>query len=153
MRNVTDLLVYNSVVPPAIRAIGYVADGFLMVCLVNAVGLLLAKFSSRAKELALRRALGASRGAIFGQCVSETLLIGLLGGVFGLALTAAGLAGLRALLAAANQEGVPVSRLASLSTDMVVTTLLVAVVVTVGAGLYPTWRASRIQPAWQLKAQ
>jgi putative ABC transport system permease protein len=153
LRNVTDLLIYNSVVPPAIRAIGYVADGFLAVCLVNAVGLLLAKFSSRAKELALRRALGASRGAIFGQCVTETLLIGFLGGVFGLALTAGGLAGLRALLAAANQQGLPVDRLASLSAEIIVITLFVAVAVTVGAGLYPTWRASRVQPAWQLKAQ
>ncbi len=91
LRDVTDLLIYQSVVPPAIRAMGYVADGFLIVCLVNAVGLLLAKFSSRAAELALRRALGASRGAIFRQCVTETLLIGLLGGAFGLLLTAEGL--------------------------------------------------------------
>jgi putative ABC transport system permease protein len=153
LRSVTDLLVYVSVVPPAVRAIGYVADGFLIVCLVNAVGLLLAKFSSRVRELALRRALGASRGAIFRQCVTETLLIGLLGGVFGLALTAAGLAGLRVLLAAASRQGVPISRLASLNVAMVLITLAVAVAVTVCAGLYPTWRASRVHPAWQLKAQ
>jgi putative ABC transport system permease protein len=153
LRSVADLLIYNSVVPPAIRAIGYVADGFLIVCLVNAVGLLLAKFASRATELALRRALGASQGAIFRQCVTETLLIGLLGGIFGLLLTAAGLAGLRALLVVAARQGFPVSRLVSLNTDMVVITLAVAMVVTVCAGLYPTWRASRVQPAWQLKAQ
>ncbi len=36
---------------------------------------------------------------------------------------------------------------------MLVITLVVAVGVTVCAGLYPTWRASRVQPAWQLKAQ
>ncbi len=93
----------------------------------------------------MRRAVGASRGAIFRQCVTETLLIGLLGGVFGLILTAGGLAGLRALLAAANQHAV--SQLTSLNADMVVTTLVVAVLVTVCAGLYPTWRASRVQPA------
>jgi putative ABC transport system permease protein len=153
LRNLGDWLLYNNVVPPAIRAIGFVADGFLVVCLVNAVGLLLAKFSGRATELALRRALGASRGGIFRQCVTETLLIGLVGGVVGLVLTAAGLAGLRGLLAAAAQEGVPISRLVSLNFDMVVITLLVAIVVTLCAGLYPTWRASRVQPAWQLKSQ
>lgn len=151
--SVSDLLRKGNVVPSAIRAVGYVADGFLIVCLVNAVGLLLAKFSGRATELALRRALGASRGAIFRQCVTETLLIGALGGLFGLLLTAAGLAGLRVLLAVANQQGVPVSRLVSLNTDMVAITLIVAILVTVCAGLYPTWRASRVQPAWQLKAQ
>jgi putative ABC transport system permease protein len=151
LQSVTELLIDESVVPPAIRAINFVADGFLIVCLVNAVGLLLAKFSSRVRELALRRALGASRGAIFRQCVTETLLIGLVGGVLGLGLTAAGLAGVRALLAAASRQGVPISRLASLNVDMIVITLLVAVVVTVCAGLYPTWRASRVHPAWQLK--
>jgi putative ABC transport system permease protein len=151
LRNVAQLLDYYTLVPPAIRAIGYVADGFLFVCLVNAVGLLLAKFASRSKELALRRALGASRGAIFRQCVTETLLIGLLGGIFGLALTAAGLAALRSLLAAAAQQGFPVSRLVSLNISMVAIALIVAIVATVCAGLYPTWRASRVQPAWQLK--
>jgi putative ABC transport system permease protein len=153
LRNVTDLLVYERVVPAAFRAISLVADGFLVVCLVNAVGLLLAKFSSRATELALRRALGASQMAVFRQCITETLLIGLLGGLVGLALTAAGLAGLRALLDVAARQGFPVARLISLNVDMVVITLVVAVVVTVCAGLYPTWRASRVQPAWQLKAQ
>ena len=153
LRNVAELLSYYTLVPPAVRAIGYVADGFLVVCLVNAVGLLLAKFSSRAKELALRRALGATRGAIFRQCVTETLLIGLIGGVFGLALTAAGLSGLRALLALASRQGAPISRLISLNPDMVVITLVMAVAATVCAGLYPTWQASRVQPAWQLKTQ
>jgi putative ABC transport system permease protein len=153
LRNVEEWLTYMNVVPPAVRAISFVADGFLVVCLINAVGLLLAKFSSRARELALRRALGASRGAIFQQCVAETLLIGLVGGLVGLALTAAGAAGVRALLAEASRWGVDVQRLIALDTGMVITTLLVGVVVTVCAGLYPTWRASRVHPAWQLKAQ
>jgi putative ABC transport system permease protein len=153
LRSVADLLIYNSVVPPAIRAVGLVADGFLIVCLVNAVGLMLAKFSGRATELALRRALGASRSGIFHQCMTETLLIGLLGGILGLALTSAGLAGLRALLEVAARQGFPVSRLVSMNAGMVVITLAVAIVVTICAGLYPTWRASRVQPAWQLKTQ
>lgn len=153
LRNVEEWLSYMTVVPPAVRAISYVADGFLAVCLINAVGLLLAKFSGRARELALRRALGASRGAIFQQCVAETLVIGLAGGVLGLALTAAGAAGMRSLLAEASRWGVDVQRLITLDPVMALTTLLVGVIVTVSAGLYPTWRASRVHPAWQLKAQ
>ncbi len=153
LRDVMDWLVYNDVAPPIVRAIAYVSDGFLAVCLINAVGLLLAKFSSRARELALRRALGASRAEIFLQCVTETLLIGLIGGIVGLGLTAAGAAGMRQLLAEANRMGVDVSRLISLNASLVMTTLLAAVAVTVCAGLYPTWRASRIHPALQLKAQ
>ena len=153
LRDVTDWLVYNNVVPPAVRAVGLVADGFLVVCLINAVGLLLAKFSSRATELALRRALGASRGQIFRQCLTETVVIGIAGGTLGLALTAGGDMGLRALLAEASRQGLDISRLISLDSGMVVITLTVAVVVTVCAGLYPTWRASHVHPAWQLKAQ
>jgi putative ABC transport system permease protein len=153
LRNVEDWLVYIDVVPAGVRAISYVADGFLVVCLINAVGLLLAKFSSRARDLALRRALGASRSQIFQQCVTETLLIGLIGGLVGLGLTAAGAAGMRRLLDEANRMGVDVSRLISLDADLMVTTLVLAVAVTVCAGLYPTWRASRVQPAWQLKVQ
>ena len=153
LRDVEDWLIDMNVVPPAVRAISFVADGFLVVCLINAVGLLLAKFSSRARELALRRALGASRGAIFRQCVTETLMIGLVGGLLGLALTAAGTAGLRLLLVEASQRGVDVAHLISLDAGMVVITMVVGVVVTVGAGLYPTWRASRVHPAWQLKVQ
>jgi putative ABC transport system permease protein len=153
LRDVADWLAYMNVVPPAVRAIGFVADGFLVVCLINAVGLLLAKFSSRAYELALRRALGASRGAIFRQCVTETFLIGLVGGLLGLALTALGAAGLRLLLREASRFGVDVAHLVSLDAEVMVTTLVVGVVVTVSAGLYPTWRASRVHPAWQLKAQ
>jgi putative ABC transport system permease protein len=153
LRNVVDWLVYNDVVPPVIRAIVLVAGGFLAVCLINAVGLLLAKFSARATELALRRALGASRGQIFRQCMTESLVIGIAGGIVGLALTAAGVVGLRALLGEASRQGVDVARLISLDSGMVATTLIVAVVVTVCAGLYPTWRASRVHPAWQLKAQ
>jgi putative ABC transport system permease protein len=153
LRNVVQWLTYNNVVPAAVRAIALVADGFLVVCLINAVGLLLAKFSGRARELALRRALGASRGQIFQQCVAETVLIGLMGGLVGLALTAAGVAGLHLLLADASRQGTDVSRLFSLDGGMVVITLVVAVLVTVCAGLYPTWRASRVHPAWQLKAQ
>ena len=153
LRDVVDWLVYNQVAPPVVRAIGYVSDGFLVVCLINAVGLLLAKFSSRSRELALRRALGASRAEIFLQCVTETLIIGLIGGVVGLGLTAAGAAGMRELLAEANRMGVDVSRLISLNASLVLTTLFAAVAVTVCAGLYPTWRASRIHPALQLKAQ
>lgn len=153
LRDVMDWLVYNNVTPPVVRAIGYVSDGFLVVCLINAVGLLLAKFSSRARELALRRALGASRAQIFLQCITETVLIGLIGGVVGLGLTAAGAAGMRQLLEEANRMGVDVSRLISLNASLAVTTVVAAVTVTVCAGLYPTWRASRIHPAWQLKAQ
>jgi len=121
--------------------------GFLLVCLVNAIGLMLARFSSRSAEFGVRRALGASRRDVFLQCLAETSVIGAVGGLVGLGLTALGVAGERSLL---PQQVVAVVRLEA---DMVFVTVALAIVATVCSGLYPTWRASRVQPAWQLKAQ
>jgi putative ABC transport system permease protein len=138
----------KKVVPDAVKLSTLVAFGFLIVCLINAVGLMLARFSGRAAELGVRRALGASRGSIFCQCMTETVLVGVLGGVLGLGLTLIGQAGERAL----DGGDSPVTRLLySLDTGMVLITAGVAVVATVCSGLYPTWRASRVQPARQLK--
>lgn len=147
LRDVREWLAYQKVVPDEVRVTVIVALGFLLVCLVNAIGLMLAKFSGRAAELGVRRALGASRRDVFLQCLIETAVIGAAGGVLGLALVALGLLGERAIL---PQE---IQRLATLDTGMVAISLGVAVLATVCAGLYPTWRASRVQPAWQLKAQ
>lgn len=53
--------------------------GFPGVCLVNTVGLLLAKFLRRSGEIGVRRALGASRGQIFLQCLVEAGAVGVVG--------------------------------------------------------------------------
>jgi len=71
----------------------------------------------------------------------------LAGGLLGLALTVLGLIGLRALL---SDE---VNRLTHLSATDIGLAVSLGVIATVIAGLYPTWRAVQVQPAWQLKAQ
>jgi putative ABC transport system permease protein len=45
-----------------------------------------------------------------------------------------------------------IARLARVDPALIGLTLLVAIVATIIAALYPTWRASRVQPAWQLKS-
>jgi len=152
LRDVTDWLAYLRVVPNEVRVNSMIATGFLIVCLINAVGLMLAKFSSRTVELSVRRALGASRVDLFLQCVTETLVIGLLGGLLGLALTAAGLAALRGLRGVTSLDSAA-GHLISLNMEMVVITFAAAILSTICSGLYPAWRASRVQPGWQLKAQ
>lgn len=142
----------HRVVSDEVKVNTLIGVGVLAVCLINAIGLMLAKLASRAVDLGIRRALGGSRRDIFLQCVTETALVGLLGGLLGLALTAAGLAANRALLAP-QAKHVSVDSLTQLDTGMVAITLAVAVLATICAGLYPTWRASRVQAAWQLKAQ
>ena len=60
---------------------------FLVVCSLNLVGLLLGKFLARVPEVSVRRALGASRLQVFWQHVVECELVGIAGGVIGLALS------------------------------------------------------------------
>ena len=152
MHDVMEWLAFLRVVPSEVRVDSMIAVGFLIVCLINAVGLMLAKFSGRAVELSVRRALGASRSDLFLQCVTEAMLIGVMGGLLGLALTAAGLSALRALRGISSTESA-LGRLISLNPEMMVITLAVAIVTTICCGIYPALRASRVQPGWQLKAQ
>jgi|HubBroStandDraft_1064217.scaffolds.fasta_scaffold00329_3 putative ABC transport system permease protein len=146
LRDVRQWLRYRNVVPSEVRILILASFGFLLVCLMNAMGLMLAKIMGRAGDIGVRRALGASRRAIFAQCLIETGVIGFAGALFGLVLTALGLWAARSLL---TKEFVA---LAHLDWADVGITVLLAVTSTVLAGLYPTWRAAHVQPAWQLKA-
>jgi putative ABC transport system permease protein len=74
-------------------------------------------------------------------------VVGLAGGLLGLILTALGLAGVRSIL---SEEA---TRLTHFSPTDISIAVILAVAATVLAGLYPTWRAAQVQPAWQLKAQ
>jgi putative ABC transport system permease protein len=147
IRDVREWLVYQHAVSDEVRILVLVSFSFLLVCLLNAMGLMLAKIMGRAGDIGVRRALGASRRAIFGQCLIEASVVGLAGGLLGLALTALGLLGLRSLL---SDE---VNRLTHFSLADISIAVILAVVATTLAGLYPTWRAAQVQPAWQLKAQ
>lgn len=134
------------VIPPESRISLVVALCFLVICLVNTIGLLLAKFMRRASEIGVRRALGATRYEIYAQYLVEAGSVGLAGGVVGLALTAAGMSGVGVLF---EPE---IARLAHLDMSLVGLTVAVAVVATVVAAVYPAWRAAQVQPAWQLKS-
>ncbi len=120
---------------------------FLIVCLLNTVGLLLAKFIGKSSEIGLRRAIGASKSDLFVQHIIESACIGLLGGLVGLLLATLGLKGIESLY------GDFVKNLVSLDVTMAITGLLIALISSVLAGLYPTWRACNISPASQLKSQ
>jgi putative ABC transport system permease protein len=144
---VREWLVYQHAVADEVRILVLVSFSFLLVCLLNAMGLMLAKIMGRAGDIGVRRALGASRRAIFGQCLIEAGVVGLAGGLLGLGLTALGLMGLRSLL---SEE---VSRLTHFSALDISIAVILAVLATTLAGWYPTWRAAQVQPAWQLKAQ
>jgi putative ABC transport system permease protein len=147
LSDLTGWLDHEGVVPPESWMSLLVAIGFLVVCLVNTVGLLLARIMRRSGEIGVRRALGASRGEICGQFLAEAAMVGVAGGICGLALTWLGTLGTDLLFDPA------IARLAHVDVGLASLTVLLAMVTTVVAGMYPAWRAARVQPSWQLKSQ
>ncbi len=137
---------YNRVVPNDVRMQMWLAFGFLLVCLLNTVGLLLAKFLRRSGEIGVRRALGASRGEIFKQCLVEAGTVGLAGGLLGLLFALAGLWAVR-------QRPAEYASLAHLDGSMLLLTFAMAIFASLLAGLLPAWRAMQVTPALQLKSQ
>jgi putative ABC transport system permease protein len=130
------------------------AGAFLLVCLINTVGLLLAKFMKSAPLAGIRRALGASRREIFLQHLTEVGVLSTAGALLSLVLGWLGMWGLRALHNLGtfdSPEGPP--DLARIDTTSVLAAVLLAVTATLIAGLYPAWRAGRLNPAAYLKSQ
>jgi putative ABC transport system permease protein len=136
------LMVELQVVPRQIGAMASISLLFLAVCSLNLMGLLLGKFLARAPEVGVRRALGASRTAIFLQHIVECELIGVLGGVIGLALSLG-------VLALFNRAifGIPIA----LDLQMVGAAVVLSLVAGLVAGLYPAWRICTIPPASYLR--
>ena len=124
----------------------WLAFGFLLLCLVNTVGLLLAKFSVRAGEVGVRRALGASRAEVFKQFLIEAAVVGLAGGVLGLAFSSA-------VLWLLGRQSERYAALAHMDWSMLAATFALAIFASILAGLLPTWRACQVTPALQLKSQ
>jgi putative ABC transport system permease protein len=119
---------------------------FLAVCLLNVVGLILAKFSGKSVEISIRRALGADRNILFIQHVIESGVIGVAGGLLGLVLALIGLAGIAVLIP-------DVTKIATMDMQMMTYTIILSISCTILAGIYPTWRVCQIQPASYLKTQ
>jgi putative ABC transport system permease protein len=108
---------------------------------------MLAKFMRRAGEIGVRRALGASRREIWMQFLAEAAMVGVSGGLVGVLFTCFGVLGIGLVFQP------DIARLARINIGLAGLTLLCAVVATLASAFYPTWRAARIQPAWQLKSQ
>jgi putative ABC transport system permease protein len=125
---------------------------FLAICLVNTVGLLLAKFLNGAATSGVRRVLGASQRHIFTQHLVEVSVLASAGAVIGLALGSLGLWGVRLLYANGPGERGGYEELAHFDPLSVLWVVLLAAIAALGAGLYPAWRVGRLELANFLKS-
>jgi putative ABC transport system permease protein len=122
---------------------------FLIVCLLNTIGLLLAKVIRRGGDISLRRALGASKSDLFTQYIIEAGLIGVAGGLMGIGMTWLGLRGIENVFS--DYEFIQF--LVTMDWQMVGLAVVLAIVSALGAALYPTWRACSVSPATTLRIQ
>ena len=120
----------------------------LLIACGNVASLLLARALGRQREMAVRSALGASRGQISSQLLAESLLLAVLGGGAGLAVAAAALSALRHF----GPQGLPRLGELTLSTPVLLFASIVSLVTGLLFGLAPTLHAQRLDLVQRLKA-
>lgn len=134
----------HHVVPDDVRLNLMLAGAFLLLCMVNVAGLLAARFLRRQADVAIRRALGASKHTVFAQHLVETGVLGLAGGLLALPLTWLGLWIVRL-------QPVSYADAAQFSPGVFGVLLLFSLGVGLLVGVLPAWRVCRQPPALQIK--
>jgi predicted permease len=122
--------------------------GVLLIACANVANLLVARAAARQREIAIRLAIGASRGRVVQQLLVESLLIAIVGGAAGLLLAMGAIAPLLRLLVPAEQQ---VAISASLDLRLFAFAFGVTVVTGVLFGLVPALQATRPRLATTLK--
>jgi len=118
-----------------LAAVGFV----LLIACLNVANLMLARSAVRAREFAIRAALGATQARVVGQLLSESVLLGLVGGAIGLLLASWGT---RAALATLPST-LPRSEQIGLDTHVLIFTVAVALMSGILFGLTPALKMSR----------
>jgi len=137
-------------VRPALLLLAAAVGLVLLIACVNVANLLLARMATREREIAIRRAVGASRSRLIRQLLTESALLSILGGLLGTAIAFGGVALLRVLATSLNRRdlarGANLPRLDQIAIDGSVLTFTVGVALVAGLlfGLIPAIRQSRM---------
>jgi predicted permease len=144
----------NSFVGPQLRQTVYAMLGatvmVLLIACVNVMNMQFGRAALRAKELAIRGALGATRWRIMRQMLTESLLVAGLGGIFGVALAYYAVS---LLVGAIGNLPFPLPYWVRFDIDgtVLTATLAVTLLATIFSGLIPAWLSARANPAEVMK--
>jgi putative ABC transport system permease protein len=125
-------------------AVGFI----LLIACVNVANLLLARGTVRQKEIAVRASLGATRGQLFAQFLTESLALSLIGGVLGISLAWGLLKGIVALL---PQFSLPSEADIRLNLPVLIFSLAASLLCGVLFGCAPAWQTARLNLSDVLK--
>ncbi len=117
----------------------------LLVGGLSVVNTMSMSIAERTREIGIRKAIGASEGAIVRQFLAESALIGLIGGVIGLGL---GWGFISAANAAGNASG---TALFLLTPRLAIGAVSFALILGIIGGFFPSWRAARLNPVSALR--
>jgi predicted permease len=119
----------------------------LLIACANAANLMLARAATRRREMAVRSSMGASRGRLIRQLLTESVLVALLAGGLGLLLTSWFLPVLLRL----TPPTLPIRPEAGLDSSVLAFTALVSLTTGILFGLAPAWQGTRVNLAAALK--
>jgi putative ABC transport system permease protein len=126
-------------IKPALLTLLAAVGVVVLIACANVANLLLVRASARAREIAIRTALGAGRRRLMAQMVAESLVLALAGGAAGLLLAYLAIGPIRAL----NAGSIPRIDGVAIDANVLLFTFLLCVLTGIVFGLVPAWQASR----------
>jgi predicted permease len=126
-----------------------VAAAMLLIACANVASLLLARFTARSAEMAMRVSLGAGRQRLMRQLLTESLLLSAMAGVLGWIVARAAAP---ALVHALSKDSDPVRFALAMDTRVLLFCVAVSTLATVFFGLLPAWQAAGAQPIVALRS-